>query len=169
MTLPRHSLTAPRFPTGAFWWNAAAGAHAQYFTSTSSELFAGGQGYQWTHSLPFFPKWVDPEMLRIQLLEDAVLQVKQPVTLGGQFSEASIWWLPALPCPGWVLPPRCSVAVYSVIKCYTSSGSGSAFWGTQAKSLFEEEIAYVPKKLQTRRILAGGDAVGVLLGGMCRV
>ena len=31
--------------------------------------------------------WDDPEMLFIQLLEDAVLQIKQPVTLSGVASS----------------------------------------------------------------------------------
>lgn len=49
---------------------------------TSSELLTNGPGSQWIHSLSV-PTWDDTEMVLIQLHRDAVLQIKQSVTLGG--------------------------------------------------------------------------------------
>ena len=55
--------------------------------SMNSELSTNGFGNLQINSLPFSPMWDDPEMLFIQLLEDAVLQIKQPVTLSGVASS----------------------------------------------------------------------------------
>lgn len=52
---------------------------------------------------------------------------------------------------------------------YKSSGAGSAFWGAQAKSLVEEEIAHMPKEFQTLENPCRKDLRNVLLGRMCRI
>lgn len=52
---------------------------------------------------------------------------------------------------------------------YKSSGAGSAFWGAQAKSLVEEEIAHMPKEFQTLENPCRKDLRNVLLERMCRI
>lgn len=46
---------------------------------------------------------------------------------------------------------------------YKSSGAGSAFWGAQAKSLVEEEIAHMPKEFRTSENPCRKDLRNVVL------
>lgn len=92
VTSPRYHLQATCSPPGISTWTLQWSPMLTSSQHTRSEFLTNGPGSQWMNSLPF-PMWDGVEMVLLQLHRDAVLQMKQSVTLGGGQVNDAYWQL----------------------------------------------------------------------------